>query len=641
MWQTAARLLLGPALLAGTDCLAHSCNLSAADAPGAGTGCERAWIDHNLKLNDIVTVGTHNSYKQALPEAVMTLVRKVAPGSADEIDYRHRPLSEQLDAGARQLEIDVYHDPDGGRFLDPAGLRAAGIALDPARRAALAEPGFKVLHVPDIDVMSNCITLTACLGVVRRWSLAHPDHTPILLLFNAKTDASPYPGGVAGLPFDHSAFATLDRAVRSVFPPSALITPDDVQGAFPTLREAVLHGGWPNLGRARGKVMFALDEDPLKVAAYMGAQASLAGRVFFVNAEETSPVAAYLTLNDPLADAARIRKAVADGFIVRTRADAGTIEARRNDTARRDAALKSGAQFVSTDYLWPEPQLHDAYQVRLPDGAAALCNPVRAAGRCGEVPVEAVAATGNGYLSPEDTPDGVRILPPPPRPDSPLARADRAVFATTPRLAGTPRWKLASADVHSEAFEHFACALGARLTPQSAPALARLLDRASTAGVVDPVKSFYRTQRPYLRSSAPICQPRTAALAANGDYPSGHAAGGWMEALILAELAPDRASELLARGRAFGESRFICGAHSHSAVAAGWLAGAAATAALHGSAAFRADLDAARSELAALRKTAPTPAAATCRAESAALVQDRYFSATAVSKPRRQLHRQR
>lgn len=478
------------------------------------------------------------------------------------------------------------------------------------------------MHVQDLDVLSSCETLKACLGIVRRWSLAHPDHAPILLMFNAKTGPSPQPGGVAALPFDAAAFDALDGEVRAVFPPRALITPDDVQGGYPTLREAVLHGAWPSLGQARGKMLFALDEEPDKIALYRGNRRSLEGRVFFVNTDERSPMAAYLTLNDPIAEAERIHRAVAAGFIVRTRADAGTLEARRNDTSRRDAALRSGAQFVSTDYFWPEPRLHNDYRVRLPGGAAVLCNPVRAAGRCAGLAVEVPA--GGAYLSRADMPDGVRILPPPPAGNSPVAIADRRLFAATRRLRGSPRWKVATSDVETGAFEHFACALGARLTSQTAPALARLLDRAGTSGVVDPVKRLYHVRRPYLGSAAPICQSRTAALAANGDYPSGHAANGWMEALILAELAPDRATEILARGRAFGESRLICGVHSLSAVQAGWLAGAAATAALHGSAEFRADLEAARRELATVRARAAAPDAAACRAEAAALATTAY-----------------
>ncbi|WP_404710506.1 Ca2+-dependent phosphoinositide-specific phospholipase C [Sphingomonas sp. MMS24-J13] len=581
-------------------------------------------MDRTLKLNDLLTVGTHNSYKAAIPGAVLALVRAGDPDHADEIDYRHRPLSEQLDAGARQLEIDIYNDPEGGRFLDPVGLRVAGVALDPARRAALAEPGFKVMHIQDVDVLSSCITLRACLGIVRRWLLAHPDHAPIMLMFNAKTDNSPVPGGTTALPFDAAAFDALDREVRAVFPPQELITPDDVQGTWPTLREAVLHDAWPTLGQARGKILFALDEGPDKVALYRGKRRSLEGRVFFVNTDEASPAAAYLTLNDPIAEGDRIRKAVAAGFIVRTRADAGTIEARQNDTRRRDAALASGAQFVSTDYLWPEPRLDNAYRVRLPGGAAAVCNPVRTAGRCKGLAIETAGAASNDYLSPEAMPDGVRILPPPPAAGSPRQTADHQVFAATRRLQGTPRWAVAISDVHTGAFEHFACALGVTLTPRTAPALAHLLDRAGTVGIVDPVKQYYHVRRPYLGTKAPICEPKTAHLAGNGDFPSGHAAGGWMEALILAELAPDRATEILARGRAFGESRLICGAHSLSAVEAGWLAGAASTAALHGSPAFRADMEAARTELAMVRANAPAPDSKACRAEAAALAKPAY-----------------
>jgi membrane-associated phospholipid phosphatase len=612
MWKMAASIIAGCLLSASGHGAPSQCDLSATDAARAGVDCQRAWMDRNLRLNDIVTIGTHNSYKTEIPEKLLALIRTAGAERADEIDYRHRPLSEQLDAGARQLEIDVYSDPEGGRFLDPAGLRAA-----------LAEPGFKVMHIQDIDVLSACVTFRACLGIVRRWSLAHRDHAPILLIVNAKTDPSPFPGGVDALPFDDAAFDALDREVRAVFPPHALITPDNVQGSYPTLREAVLHDAWPTLGEARGKLLFALDEGPAKVAVYRGKRRSLEGRVFFVNTDESSPAAAYLTLNDPIVEAERIRKAVAAGFIVRTRADAGTLEARWNDTRRREAALASGAQFVSTDYVWPEPRLHNDYQVRVPGGAAVLCNPVRAASRCAGAAVETVGRTGDAYLSAEDVPDSIRILPPPPAAASSRATADHDVFVATRALKGSPRWEVATSDVDTGPFEHFACALGARLTARSAPALARLLDRAGTAGLVDPAKQYYHTPRPYIGSAAPICQAKTPSLAANGDYPSGHTANGWMEALILAELAPDRATEILARGRAFGESRMICGAHSLSAVEAGWLAGAAATAALHGSAAFRADLEAARDEMATVRRDA-LPDAAACRAEAAALAARAY-----------------
>lgn len=368
---------------------AKGCDLKASDAAKAGRGCQRAWMDANLKLNDLMSVGTHNSYKTEIPPAVMALYRSDGK-SHDALDYRHRPLLEQLDAGARQIEIDVYYDPQGGRFSDPILPKRAGVVLEPERLAALAKPGFKVMHVPDIDVLSACPTLVGCLQIIRGWSLKHPDHTPILLMFNAKTDRSSQ-GGVGALPFDETAFDALDREIRSAIPAQQLITPDDVQGRYPTLREAVMHDNWPTLGHSRGKVLFALDEGPEKVATYRGKRASLEGRVFFVNTDEASPAAAYLTLNDPIAEPDRIRRDVQAGFIVRTRADADTVEARANDTRRREAALASGAQWVSSDYMWPEPRLANGYQVRLPNGEATVCNPVRAAAKCAGLAVETVA----------------------------------------------------------------------------------------------------------------------------------------------------------------------------------------------------------------------------------------------------------
>jgi len=372
------------ALLGGAAPPVQSCNLTAENVRQAGEGCDRAWMDANLKLNDLTMVGTHNSYKTAIPPAVLAAIGERGKG----LDYAHRPLEDQLNDGARQLEIDVYHDPKGGRFAHPISVQISGQPLEPWRAEALAAPGFKVLHVPDVDVLSGCPTLIGCLETIRRWSLAHPDHAPILLMFNTKTDTSPVPGGTGALPMDEAAFDALDAEIRRVFPADALITPDDVQGSYPTLREAVLHDHWPTLGQARGKVWFALDEGPEKVALYRGQRRALEGRVFFVNTDEASPAAAYLTLNDPLNDAERIRAAVKAGFIVRTRADADTVEARDNDRRRRDAALASGAQYISTDYMQADPRWPGGYQARLPGDAVAVCNPLRAVQACDGLAVE-------------------------------------------------------------------------------------------------------------------------------------------------------------------------------------------------------------------------------------------------------------
>jgi hypothetical protein len=329
-----------------------------------------------LKANDISVVGTHNSYKQAMPAETMAKLRAMSAAIADSLDYAHRPLTEQLDTGARQLEIDVNYDPKGGHY-------AKG-----SRDPALLRPGFKVLHIPGIDNASSCVLLTECLRIIKRWSDAHPRHVPILLMFNAKDEQYASRGGIDALPFDAAAWDALDAEIRSVMAPKDLIVPDDVQGTYPSLREAVLANNWPRLDKARGRFLFALDESPAKVAAYRGPRRSLEGRVFFVNTDEDSPAAAYLTLNDPIAEGARIARDVAAGYLVRTRADADTKEARIDDTKRREAALASGAQYVSTDYLWPDARFAGSYSVRLPGGVAARCDRVRRGADCTDADLE-------------------------------------------------------------------------------------------------------------------------------------------------------------------------------------------------------------------------------------------------------------
>lgn len=355
-----------PAALA----LPADCDL---EAPHGRDGCTRAAVDA-LPMNAIQAVGTHNSYKLAIPAAEMALLSAMAPEMARTLDYAHAPLTEQLEAGARQLEIDVLNDPDPGRYADPLTRRLVP-AAEPYDLEPLRRPGLKVLHVQDVDYRSSCPLFVECLAQVAAWSRANPDHAPLLILMNLKEGAAlPAAGAVTPAPFDAAAMDLIDAEIRSVFPAEALITPDLVRGEAATLRAAVAAGGWPSLGEARGRVMFALDAPRAQVDLYRGPRPSLEGLVLFVNIEEDEDASAYITLNSPAEQAERIAAAVAAGLIVRTRADADTVEARANDPARRDAAFASGAQYISTDYMTPDLRFSD-FQVVLPHDAAARLNP--------------------------------------------------------------------------------------------------------------------------------------------------------------------------------------------------------------------------------------------------------------------------
>ncbi|TCP66609.1 phosphatase PAP2 family protein [Sphingomonas sp. PP-CE-1G-424] len=234
-----------------------------------------------------------------------------------------------------------------------------------------------------------------------------------------------------------------------------------------------------------------------------------------------------------------------------------------------------------------------------------------------------------GYLKPGAF-DVLAILPPAPRSTDPRGVADRAIFKATRALQGSPRWALATNDVKSapaDLFRDFSCAMGIALTPENAPRTAALLRRAmfDTSRQTNGAKTFYKRQRPFLIDRGPICQP-AAEVADSYDYPSGHTTAGWTMATLLAEIAPDRATALLARGRAYGESRIVCGVHNASAVEAGRLSASSTLTAMQGDPAFTADLAAARREIAALRHDARTakPGTALCTGEAALVAQPLY-----------------
>jgi acid phosphatase (class A) len=227
-------------------------------------------------------------------------------------------------------------------------------------------------------------------------------------------------------------------------------------------------------------------------------------------------------------------------------------------------------------------------------------------------------ASIKGYLPPESI-NEPRILPAPPQKGSPRAEADRAVFRETRALAGTPRYEAAIVDA-KEGVENmlprFSCALGAEATPAALPKLAMVLERA-TADVFEANntgKAYFKRERPPASDPGAVCVALTAADMTR-DYPSGHATRGWLYALLLTELAPDRGDALLTRGRSFGESRVVCGVHNATAIEAGRVVGAVVVANLHGDAAFRADMDAARAEMASFRVSAKKPDAGLCERE--------------------------
>jgi hypothetical protein len=340
-------------------------------------GCERA----ALHLNDIQVVASHNSYKLAIDPPLLERLNSDDPELAPTLDYAHLPLADQLERGIRAVELDVYYDPDGGRYASPLGARTVPGATAFDREGRMRDPGFKVLHVQDIDFRSSCLLLADCLAILKTWSDAHPHHVPIVITVNARDELIDSPDFVRPLAFDALAWDALDAEFRAGLG-DKLETPDAVRGSSASLERTVLERGWPTLDELRGKFLVALDDSLPKMEAYAAGHAALAGRAMFANLPQGRAEAAVLIMNEPIEQESAIEAAVRAGYLVRTRADADTLEARKNDTTRRVAAFASGAQLVSTDYYLPDARFGNDYRVALPGGGVARCNPLRVEEPC-------------------------------------------------------------------------------------------------------------------------------------------------------------------------------------------------------------------------------------------------------------------
>jgi hypothetical protein len=389
-----ARVLVGALLLAAA---LAACSSDSSESGGGATTTAApeqettttVGADDDLKLNQIQVIGTHNSFHTEPPPDELAQLAALDAEQAEQRRYTHQPLATQLEEQkVRQLELDVFADSKGGLYEDPAFAPEGSAPL-----AGMGEPGTKVLHEQDVDYHSVCPTFEGCLEEVRSWSEDHPGHVPIAIHVQFKDGPLIFDVPDQAVPekWTTEAMDGLDEEIRSVFAPEQVITPDDVRGEYDTLEQAVLAGNWPTLGESRGKVLFLMINPEPYRSIYLEGHDGLEGRVLFTNAQPGQPDASYVGIDDPVAEGDRITELVELGYLVRTRSDANGVDAEADDTTRLEAALASGAQWISTDYPGPDgaqEQYGTDFTAQLPDFLAARCNPVTAPPGCVDAAVE-------------------------------------------------------------------------------------------------------------------------------------------------------------------------------------------------------------------------------------------------------------
>jgi len=232
-------------------------------------------------MNQLQSIGTHNSYHLAPSAKEMRMLRIFSKRAVMAWDYSRKPLGEQLEAGLRHFELDVFADPKGGLYADSDSPKD-----DPMR-----QPGMKVLHIPQLDAGSIHPTFKGALQAVKSWSDKNPDHFPLMILIELK-DRHEVPFRPKPVAFDRKQMEEVEKEILSVFKKTEILTPDVVRGGRATLRDSVLKSGWPSLSRAEGKVMFCLDNEGTHREIYLKGNRSLEGRLFFVSVGPKHPAAA-------------------------------------------------------------------------------------------------------------------------------------------------------------------------------------------------------------------------------------------------------------------------------------------------------------------------------------------------------------
>jgi hypothetical protein len=349
--------------------------------------------DLKLRMNQIQLIASHNSYRQMTTDTVFAFlvsVQALIPPQYDPttLDYDHAPLEDQMNQyGVRGLELDIYNDPSGTAFSDRFVNSYVGLPLA-SNIPELSQPGMKLLHIKDVDYNSHFPTFKLAIQAIKAWSQANPNHLPLFINVETKSDS---PGddpflstqGFTSAPiWDAPSAEALEQEVRDVFGPDldGLFTPDMLKGTYSSLKDAALQGNWPLLGSCRGKIIFIMEGNAVQY--YKQGHPSLSGRSMFVYDTPGQPETAFVILNDARADSAQIRTLVQQGYMVRTRCDSGTMEARNGDYSGMNAAFASGAQILSTDYYRPDYRAGQTgwsdYQVKFPSGHVGRKNPINA-----------------------------------------------------------------------------------------------------------------------------------------------------------------------------------------------------------------------------------------------------------------------
>jgi acid phosphatase (class A) len=191
--------------------------------------------------------------------------------------------------------------------------------------------------------------------------------------------------------------------------------------------------------------------------------------------------------------------------------------------------------------------------------------------------------------------DAVKLLPPPPAMGSAAQQRDMRIVVEAEKNRTPEQTAKAVADNEISIFR-FGDVLGPRFTAAELPVTTKFFQQVNALqrAILVPTKEVWNRPRPF--ATNPELHP-AGELPTSGSYPSGHSHFGYLMGILLAQMVPEKAGELLARGEEYGDNRVLAGVHYPTDVEASRRVAAATATALFANPIFMVELATAEFEL--------------------------------------------
>lgn len=295
------------------------------EADLAGFDLEKA-IEDGVKLNEIAILGTHNSYQRlatAETRFAMNIIDAITFKKAglDTFDFEMDTLTEQLEMGVRNVEIDIE-------------------TLDKDEKIE-----FKVTHNSLIDNASSAYDFTKALQEIKMWSDNNPNHIPVIIIVEPKSFVIEI-NGMKKFSLDYAK--ELEKVIVNELG-NSLLTPKDMLRDYASFKEMRENDDWISLKEAQGKIIVLLHDCDV-TESYIALDESIKTQKMFPMLrydDRNESYTSFILENDPWnADSRKSESLDKYNLIIRTRAD----KYPNYSAERYEVTENCGSQIITTDF---------------------------------------------------------------------------------------------------------------------------------------------------------------------------------------------------------------------------------------------------------------------------------------------------